>query len=194
MITGRLIGKHIILASQSPRRQYLLKELGLEFDVLEPNVDEVYPAGLRPEEIAVHLAELKAGSLDLSLLDDDTIIITADTIVYIGNEVLGKPVNHDDAVSMLGKLSGRKHDVITAVCLVSKQKKHTFHVLSSVTFKKLKTEEIEYYIRNFRPFDKAGGYGVQEWIGYIGISKIEGLFFNVMGLPVKELYEELLRF
>ena len=128
------------------------------------------------------------------MLDDNTIVITADTIVYIGSEVLGKPVNHDDAVAMLMKLSGRKHDVITAVCLVSKQKKHTFHVLSSVTFKKLKTEEIEYYIKNFRPFDKAGGYGIQEWIGYIGINKIEGSFFNVMGLPVKELYEELLKF
>jgi len=194
MIPGCLDGKHIILASQSPRRQYLLRELGFEFDILEPDVEEIYPNGMRPEEIAIYLAKLKAGSLDLSLVDDYTIIITADTIVYIGDEVLGKPVNYDDAVAMLQKLSGRRHDVITAVCLVSKHKKHTFHVCSSVTFKKLKIEEIEYYIRNFKPFDKAGGYGVQEWIGYIGINKIEGSFFNVMGLPVKELYEELLKF
>ena len=194
MISRNLNGKHLILASQSPRRQFLLKELGFEFDILEPNVDEVYPEGMRPEEIAIFLAELKAGTIDISLLDDTSIVITADTIVYIGNEVLGKPVNYNEAVAMLQKLSGRKHDVITAVCLVSKEKKLTFHVLSSVFFKELKTEEIEYYIQNFQPFDKAGGYGIQEWIGYIGINKIEGSFFNVMGLPVKELYEHLLNF
>ena len=131
MISRTLNGKHIILASQSPRRQYLLKELGLDFDILEPNVNEVYPEGMFPEEIAVYLAELKANSIDISLLADNTIVITADTIVYIGNEVLGKPVNYNDAVAMLQKLSGRKHDVITAVCLVSKQKKCVFHVLSS---------------------------------------------------------------
>ena len=186
--------KKIILASQSPRRQYLLKELGFDFDVLEPNVDEVYPPGLRPEEIAIYLAELKAGAIDLSMIDDDTIVITADTIVYIGNEVLGKPGDHREASEMLQKLSGRTHVVITAVCLLSTRKKHVFHVLSSVTFKALSNDEIEYYIRNFRPFDKAGGYGVQEWIGYIGISRIEGSFFNVMGLPVRELYEELMKF
>ncbi len=194
MISRNLNGKHLILASQSPRRQFLLKELGFDFDILEPNVNEVYPEGMRPEEIAIFLAELKAGTIDVNLLDDNTIVITADTIVYIGNEVLGKPINYNEAVLMLQKLSGKKHDVITAVCLLSKTKKHTFHVLSSVFFKELKTEEIEYYIQNFQPFDKAGGYGIQEWIGYIGINKIEGSFFNVMGLPVKELYEHLLNF
>jgi len=194
MIPEKLKDRRLILASQSPRRQYLLRELGLTFDVLVPQVEEIYPDGLRPEEIAVYLAELKAGSIARSLLDDKTIVITADTIVYLGNEVLGKPAGYDDAVSMLRKLSGHRHDVITAVCLVSKEKKRTFHVVSSVSFKKLKTEEIEYYIRNFSPFDKAGSYGVQEWIGYIGISRIEGSFFNVMGLPVKELYEELIAF
>ena len=194
MISRNLNGKHLILASQSPRRQFLLKELGFDFDILEPNVNEVYPEGMRPEEIAIFLAELKAGTIDLSLLDDSTIVITADTIVYIGNEVLGKPVSYTEAVAMLQKLSGRKHDVITAVCLLSTKKKYTFHVLSSVFFKELKSEEIEYYIQNFQPFDKAGGYGIQEWIGYIGINKIEGSFFNVMGLPVKELYEHLLNF
>ena len=194
MISRSINGKHIILASQSPRRQYLLKELGLDFDILEPNVDEVYPPGLRPEEIAVFLAELKAGAVNISLLQENTIVITADTIVYIGNEVLGKPVDYTDAIEMLEKLSGQRHDVITAVCLLSVTKKHTFHVRSSVTFKVLKRDEIEYYVRNFKPFDKAGSYGVQEWIGYIGIDRIEGSFFNVMGLPVKELYEELLKF
>ena len=127
-------------------------------------------------------------------MNQKSILIAADTIVVLGHEILGKPANHDEAVIMLKKLSGNRHDVITAVCLKSKKKKRTFHVLSSVYFKKLSLEEIEYYIRNFQPFDKAGGYGVQEWIGYIGISKIEGSFFNIMGLPVKELYEELLLF
>jgi septum formation protein len=194
MINRRLSGRHIILASQSPRRQYLLKELGLDFEIRETHVNEVYPAGLTPPEIAVYLAELKAASFDGSRLDEKAIIITADTIVSLGDEILGKPSSYGEAVAMLQKLSGRKHDVITAVCLRSTKKKHVFHVLSSVHFKELCLEEIEYYIDNFQPFDKAGGYGIQEWIGYIGINRIEGSFFNVMGLPVKELYEELLRF
>jgi septum formation protein len=194
MINSRLQGRHLILASQSPRRQYLLKELGLDFEIRTTYVKEVYPEGLTPEQIAVFLAELKAGSFDTARMDDKAIIITADTIVSVGAEILGKPGNYTEAVSMLRKLSGRKHDVITAVCLKSKKAQKTFHVLSSVHFKELTQEEIDYYIDNFQPFDKAGGYGIQEWIGYIGITKIEGSFFNVMGLPVRELYEELLAF
>ncbi|MEI7500647.1 MAG: Maf family nucleotide pyrophosphatase [Bacteroidota bacterium] len=194
MINRRLNGRHIILASQSPRRQYLLKELGLDFEIRTTNINEVYPEGLLPHEIAIFLADLKAASFDVTRIDEKAIIITADTIVSVGNEILGKPSSYGEAVAMLQKLSGRKHDVITAVCLYSKNKKHLFHVLSSVYFKELSLEEIEYYIDNFQPFDKAGGYGIQEWIGYIGINKIEGSFFNVMGLPVKELYEELLKF
>ena len=190
----QLKGKHLILASGSPRRQYLLKELGLDFKILIPEVVENYPDGLSPEEIAVYLAELKSGYFDLSLFSDDTILITADTIVSVGDEILGKPGDRGEAVSMLQKLSGRKHDVITAVCLRSGSHKKTFSVLSSVYFKELSMEEINYYIENFHPFDKAGSYGAQEWIGYIGISKIEGSFFNIMGLPVKELYEVLCRF
>jgi len=194
MINQRLNGRRIILASQSPRRQYLLKELGLEFEILETNVKEVYPEGLTPVEIAVYLAELKAQNFDASRLDPAVILITADTIVSLGTEILGKPSGYGEAVAMLQKLSGKKHDVITAVCLKSRKKNHLFHVVSSVYFKELSLEEIEYYIDNFQPFDKAGGYGIQEWIGYIGIDRIEGSFFNVMGLPVKELYEELLKF
>jgi septum formation protein len=194
MNNKRFQGKDLILASQSPRRQYLLKELGLDFEVLAPSVKESYPPGLDPVQIAIHLAELKSGNFDASRFSDNTILITADTIVSIEGEILGKPKNHADAVCMLQKLSGRKHDVITAVCLRSRNKKKTFHVLSSVYFKELSLEEINYYIENFRPFDKAGGYGIQEWIGYVGISKIEGSYFNIMGLPVKELYEELLQF
>lgn len=193
MINKRLSGRHIILASQSPRRQYLLKELGLDFEIRETHVKETYPDGMTPAEIAIYLANLKAGSFDVSRLDDRAIIITADTIVSLGNEILGKPSSYAEAVAMLQKLSGRKHDVITAVCLKSTKKQEVFHVISSVYFKELSLEEIEYYIDNFQPFDKAGGYGIQEWIGYIGIDRIEGSFFNIMGLPVKELYEELLK-
>lgn len=194
MIGTRLDGKRIILASQSPRRQYLLRELHLTFEVMETNTEEVWPEGLAPAEVARFLAELKADSFDPALLDDRTILITADTIVVLDGEILGKPGGYDEAVSMLQRLSGRRHDVITAVSLRSASKRRLFHVLSSVYFKELTREEIIYYIDNFQPFDKAGGYGIQEWIGYVGINKIEGSFFNVMGLPVRELYDELIRF
>lgn len=193
-IDNRFKDKDLILASQSPRRQYLMKELGLNFRVMTPEVDENYPGFLTPVEIATYLADLKSDSFSSSLLSPGTILITADTIVSIRGEILGKPENYLDAISMLQKLSGHKHDVITAVCLRSANRRKTFHVISSVYFKELKMEEINYYIENFHPFDKAGSYGVQEWIGYIGITKIEGSYFNVMGLPVKELYEELLQF
>lgn len=194
MINEHLKDFRIILASQSPRRQYLLKDLGLEFDVIVSDVAEDYPAGLTPVQIAIYVAELKAAAFDMSNIGTNTVVITADTIVSIGEEILGKPLDMADAADMLKKLSGRKHDVITAVCLRSTAKMKTFHVTSSVYFKELSDEEVDYYIRNYHPYDKAGSYGVQEWIGYIGISKIEGSYFNVMGLPVKELYEELLDF
>jgi septum formation protein len=194
MIHQRFENFHLILASQSPRRQYLLKELGLNFEICTTNVPETYPDGLEDEQVAIHLAEQKADSFDTGRLDPKTVIIAADTIVCIDGEILGKPGNYKEAVGMLTKLSGKRHEVITAVCLKSKFKKKTFSVISSVYFKDLTQEEIDYYIENFQPFDKAGGYGIQEWIGYIGISKIEGSFFNIMGLPVKEFYEELLKF
>ena len=194
MIHQRFENYHLILASQSPRRQYLLKELGLHFEIRTTNIPELYPANLTPEQVAVFLAELKADSFDAARLDPKAVIISADTIVSVENEILGKPGNYKEAVSMLLKLSGRKHEVITAVCLKTKNKRKTFSVTSAVYFKDLTMEEIDYYIENFQPFDKAGGYGIQEWIGYIGISKIEGSYFNIMGLPVKEFYEELLKF
>jgi septum formation protein len=194
MMNQRFGKYHLILASQSPRRQYLLKELGLNFEIMTTNVPEDYPETLKHEQIAVYLAEQKADSFDTSRLDAKALIIAADTIVLIEDEILGKPCNYKEAVGMLTKLSGKKHEVITAVCLKSKSKRRTFSVISSVYFKELSMEEIDYYIENFQPFDKAGGYGIQEWIGYIGISKIEGSYFNIMGLPVKEFYEELLKF
>lgn len=194
MIHDQLKWRHLILASESPRRQFLLKELGLDFEICPLNVSEVYPEGLQPEAIARYLAKLKAGHFDTSRLKDDAILITADTIVSVNGEILGKPADPVSAAGMLKKLSGRKHEVITAVCLKSKTKTRVFHALTTVTFKKLSDSEISYYIDHFRPYDKAGSYGVQEWIGYIGIAHINGSFFNVMGLPVKELYEELLLF
>jgi len=194
MINRRLKEYQLILASESPRRQYLLKELGLDFEILTTNVKEEYPSELTPEQVAVHLADLKADSIDTNRLPQKSIVITADTIVSVDNEILGKPKNYREAVCMLQKLSGKKHEVVTAVCLKSKKKRINFSVTSRVTFKELSIEEIDYYIDNFQPFDKAGGYGCQEWIGYIGISKIEGSFFNIMGLPVKEVYEHLINF
>jgi septum formation protein len=194
MIHQRFENYHLILASQSPRRQYLLKELGLHFEIMTTNIPENYPDHFTPEQVAVFLAELKADSFDTARLDNRALIISADTIVHIEKEILGKPGNYKEAVSMLLKLSGKRHEVITAVCLKSKSKRKTFSVTSAVYFKDLSMEEIDYYIENFQPFDKAGGYGIQEWIGYIGISKIEGSYFNIMGLPVKEFYEELLKF
>jgi septum formation protein len=193
MINKRLQDFKIILASQSSRRQYLLKELGLDFEIISTDVQEDYPDTLKPEEIATFLADKKAESFEVSRMDEKTIIVAADTIVSLDGEILGKPRNYNEALTMLKKLSGKRHDVITGVCIKSRDKKKLFHVTSQVYFKELCDEEIDYYINNFRPYDKAGGYGIQEWIGYIGISKLEGSFFNVMGLPVKEVYEELLK-
>lgn len=183
----------IILASQSPRRQYLLKELGIEFEVKIRDVDEEFPEYLRRYEIPLYLCEKKAAAYNDDL-EDGQLLITADTIVWLDNDPLNKPKDRDDAIRMLNALSGRMHEVITAVCLKSKEKTTSFYAVTDVYFKDLSTEEIEYYVDNYKPFDKAGAYGAQEWIGYIGIDKIHGSYFNVMGLPVKELYEELMKF
>ena len=186
--------KHnLILASKSPRRQYLMKELGLDFEVHIKDVDESFPENFKAQEIPLYLCQKKADAFDEELTDN-TIVITADTIVWIDNQVLNKPESFDDAVRMLKLLSGKKHEVYTGVCLRSKNKTKTFYALTNVYFKELSQEEIEYYINNFNPYDKAGAYGAQEWIGYIAVEKIEGSYFNVMGLPVRELYEELLKF
>lgn len=184
---------NILLASKSPRRQQLLKELGLEFSAINPEVDESYPEGLAMEEIPVFLAELKAKSFDGELKEND-LVITADTIVWLKGKVLGKPEDAEDAAQMLRLLSNNEHQVVTGVCLKSKQKQKSFYAVSNVTFKELTDEEIDYYIDRCKPFDKAGAYGIQEWIGYIGITHIEGSFFNVMGLPIQKLYSELLEF
>jgi septum formation protein len=183
----------IILGSNSPRRQELLKSLGFTFLNKPINADESFPANLQAEEICLYLAEKKADAYEEDLKDDE-ILITADTIVWCEGKVYNKPANFVEGKKMLESLSGKMHEVFTAICLKSGNKQTTFYDVSKVYFKKLKPEEIEYYLTNYSPYDKAGGYGVQDWLGYIGIDKIEGSFYNVMGLPVKELYEELVKF
>ena len=183
----------IILASKSPRRQFLLKELGLDFEVRTKDIDESFPSSLKGQDIALYVCRKKATAFSRSLKENE-LLITADTIVCIGNSVLNKPSDEKDAAEMLKILSGKMHVVFTAVCLKTTKKEKLFFAGTNVYFKPLGKEEIDYYIKNFNPFDKAGAYGAQEWIGYIGIEKIEGSYFNVMGLPVKELYEELLKF
>lgn len=183
----------ILLASKSPRRKELLSGLNISFEVATLDVEELFPENLPMEEIPVYLAKLKAEPFKTEI-DDKTLVITADTIVWIDGEVLGKPLDHPHAVEMLRKLSGHKHTVVTGVCLTSKTKQVAFYASTDVWFKELSAEEIEYYLSLYHPYDKAGSYGVQEWIGYIAIAKIEGSYFNVMGLPVQRLYEELRRF
>lgn len=184
----------LILGSASPRRQELLKSLGFDFLIRPINADESeWPADLKAQEICVFLAEKKADAYKEELKETE-LLITSDTIVWCEGRVFNKPVNYAEGKQMLESLSGKMHEVFTAVCLKSANKQTTFYDASKVYFKKLKPEEIEYYLTNFSPYDKAGGYGVQDWIGYIGIDKIEGSFYNVMGLPVKELWEELCKF
>jgi len=184
----------IILASQSPRRQQLLKELGLDFEVMAVDIDETYPPSLKGKDIAVFLSELKAKAYDSKNLYENCLIITADTIVWQNGQILPKPVDYNDAVRILQTLSGNVHEVITGVSLRTKNKLRSFHSITKVYFKNLTLEEIHHYIEHYKPYDKAGAYGIQEWIGYIGIERIEGSYFNVVGLPVQRLYSELLNF
>jgi len=189
------IGKYqLILGSQSPRRQYLLKELGIKFDVkLKQMVDEVYPENLEREEIPLYLAKIKAEAFD-DEINDNTIVITADTIVWKDGKVLQKPGDEKESFDILKSLSGTVHQVYTGVCIRSLNQKSTFSSRTNVYFKDLTDKEIWYYIDKYEPYDKAGSYGIQEWLGYIGVEKIEGSFFNVMGLPVQKLYVELRKF
>lgn len=184
---------NIILASKSPRRQQLLQTLGLSFTVKTKEVEELYPDELSNVEVPVYLAQLKATPFQSELKTND-LLITADTIVCLGDVILGKPADYDEAFQMLRSLSHRTHEVITGVCLTSKYKQLTFHATSHVEFKVLTKAEIDYYIRTFKPFDKAGAYGIQEWIGAIGITHIEGSFYNVMGLPIQKLYDKIQTF
>ncbi|MBP6978246.1 MAG: Maf family nucleotide pyrophosphatase [Bacteroidales bacterium] len=182
---------HIILASRSPRRRHLLKELGVSFETVELETDESFPENLKREEIALYLAAAKARAFPASQLKSDTLLITADTIVCLDRHTIGKPVDRQDAIRLLKRLSGKKHEVITAVCLRTSSGTRSFFCETDVYFRDLSEEEITWYVDHFLPLDKAGAYGAQEWIGYIGITRINGSYFNVMGLPVHQLYEEL---
>ncbi len=181
----------IILASKSPRRQELLKLMDVDFKVVLKEVDESYPAGLTPAEIAVYIAEKKAKAYDEALGDE--IVLTADTIVCIDDKILGKPETEAHAVEMLQTLSGRVHRVITGVCILYKHQYNKFFDVSEVFFRKLADEEIKTYVTQYKPFDKAGAYGIQEWIGLTGIERINGSYTNVVGLPTEKLYQQLVR-
>ena len=181
----------IILASNSPRRHELLSGLDIDFEVkIIPGIDESFPETLRKEEIPVYIAKQKASAYQ-NQLDEKTLLITADTIVWLEGVVYNKPENEQEAKEMLRILSGKTHEVITGVCLTGLHKQQAFHVTSQVKFAELQEDEIDYYVKNYKPYDKAGAYGVQDWIGYIGVEKIDGSFYNVMGLPVRVLYTHL---
>ena len=183
----------IVLASNSPRRKELLKGLEIDFEVITKNIDESYPNSLLAEKVPEYIAQKKADAMK-NLLDERTIVITADTVVIVDKEILGKPHDKEDAYKMLSKLSSRTHIVTTGVVISSQRKNVSFSVSTEVTFAPLTSEEIEHYLEVYKPYDKAGSYGIQEWSGYIGIEKINGSYFNVMGLPVQRLYRELIKF
>lgn len=182
---------HIILASGSPRRRELLSQLGVDFEVKTlKDIDESYPSHLRSSEVAAYISRQKAEAYRKTLSPRD-LVITADTIVCVGGNILGKPADMADAARMLRSLSGRDHEVVTGVTLLSQAYTHTFTTTTQVTFAQLSEQEIRHYVEHYRPLDKAGAYGIQEWIGMIGVEKIEGSYFNVMGLPVQRLYKAL---
>lgn len=181
--------KKIILASNSPRRKELLKGLDIDFEVrVLKDIDESYPSDLPTVKIAEYISGKKASAYTIA---DDELLITADTIVVLGDEVMGKPVDEEDAKRMLRELSGKTHQVITGCCIKTNAKEKHFSVTTNVTFKELSDDEINYYVSTYKPFDKAGSYGIQEWIGYIGVTGLEGSYFNVVGFPVQRVYEAL---
>jgi septum formation protein len=193
-MTIRSLDKYqLILASKSPRRQQMLRELGLKFEVAELDYEEIIPENLNGEESALFLAREKANPFRHRVSGNE-IVITADTIVWCNGKALGKPADYADAVNMLNELSGNTHEVITGVNLLSSWKEVSFSECTKVTFEKLTDEEIAYYIEEFKPYDKAGAYGIQEWIGLAACTKIDGSYFNVVGLPVQKLYKELQNF
>lgn len=181
----------IILASASPRRKELLEGLDLDFEVkVIKGVSESYPESLRAEEVPQYISREKAAAYQVA---DDELLLTADTVVVVDNTILGKPHDADDARRMLRLVSGRTHQVVTGVTLTTTKAQKTFGVTTDVTFRQLTDDEINYYISHYRPFDKAGAYGIQEWIGYIGVTSIHGSYYNVMGLPVQRIYQEIMK-
>lgn len=183
----------IILASASPRRQQFFKELNLDYEVIIKPIDEVYPSSLQREEITNYLAQQKALPFE-GLLKENDVLITSDTIVWLNNQALGKPKNYEEGFAMLHSLSGKQHEVITSVCFTTPTRQKIVHCVTKVTFKSLTHKEIDFYLTHYQPYDKAGGYGIQEWIGYIGVESIEGSYNNVIGLPTHLVYNVLQEF
>ncbi|MBU0695565.1 MAG: septum formation protein Maf [Bacteroidetes bacterium] len=185
------MSKKIYLASKSPRRQELLKQMGFEYELLIKEVDESYPADLPLNDVAEYIAKKKSDAFETK---SDGVIITSDTVVLLGTEILGKPINDQHAFEMLRKLNGKTHHVITGVTLKSAHKSFSFSEVTAVTFSQLSDEQLWYYILEFKPFDKAGSYGIQDWIGAVGVQSINGSYTNVMGLPTERLFKELANF
>lgn len=194
ILNQQLADYQVILASLSPRRRELLKGMGINFECCVLDIVESFPPHLMGKEIPEYLAELKANAYNVEKMSEKSILITADTIVWMNGQMLGKPIDRDDAIRIIGQLSGNMHQVFTGVCLSMKNKRRIFSAESNVYFRSLSHEEICWYVDQNKPYDKAGAYGVQEWIGYIGIERIEGSYFNVMGLPTQMLYRELIEF
>ncbi len=188
-----MINRKIILASKSPRRSQLLREAGFKFDIQTRDIEETYPSTLPAEDVAEFLAEKKAEGVK-DFITDDEIILTSDTTVVMGNTIFGKPKDARDAFDILKTLSGKSHKVITGVCLLSKDKKRIFKGVSTVYFDKLSDKEINYYIDNYKPYDKAGAYAIQEWIGLCKVKKVKGTYSNIVGLPMRKVYKELMKF
>jgi septum formation protein len=190
MLKNKLRNYSIILASGSPRRQQFFKDLDLDFEIRLKEIEEIYPPELKAEEITNYLAELKANAFEGELQANE-ILITSDTIVWHNGRALGKPKDEQDAIAILKSLSNSTHEVITSVCFKTNSETKLLHEITKVTFNELSEDAIRYYIENYKPFDKAGAYGIQEWIGFVGVSKIEGSYANVMGMPTDKVYEYL---
>ena len=192
MLKEHLKNYNIILASGSPRRQQFLKDLNIDFTIQLKEIEEIYPSHLKGKEITDYLAKLKSSAF--TNLNKNDILITSDTIVWLEGKAIGKPKNKQDAIAIFKNMSGKKHQVFTSICIKTKADIKIINDKTDVYFKELTDDEINYYLDKFLPYDKAGGYGIQDWIGLIGVEKIDGSYFNVMGLPVHKLYAELLKF
>ncbi|MCG8698935.1 MAG: Maf family nucleotide pyrophosphatase [Bacteroidales bacterium] len=185
----------VVLASQSPRRKHLLEGLDIPFEVLvKPGIDESFPGNLSKTEIPEFLSKKKAEAYKDILVDDNLLVITSDTIVWLEGQVIGKPSSYNDAFEILQRLSGKMHEVVTGVALTTNKKQEVFHSITKVHIRNIEDQEIDYYLKKYQPMDKAGAYGIQEWIGYAAVDHIEGSFHNVMGLPVQKLYNALQQF
>ena len=190
MLKEKLKSYKIILASGSPRRQQFFKDLDLDFEIRLKEIDEIYPENLQAENITNYLAELKSTAFDGEIAENE-IVITSDTLVWLNGKALGKPKDYNDAFDILKSMSNATHEVFTSVCFATNATKNTICDATKVTFKKLSDNEIHYYLENYKPFDKAGAYGIQEWIGFVGVCNIKGSYANVMGLPTDKVFAYL---